>query len=45
MAQLVHRLNALPHGEVRDRVITNFLEQIKTLKSAMDQNEGKEKEN
>ena len=35
LAQLVHRINALPHGPVRDRVIQGFMEQIQTVEAAM----------
>lgn len=35
VAQLVHRINALPNGPVRDRVIQGFIEQIETVEAAL----------
>ena len=35
LAQLVHRINVLPRGAVRDRVIQGFMEQIGTVEAAL----------
>ena len=35
LAQLIDRLNNLPDGPVRDRVIRGFMEQIRTINTAM----------
>lgn len=40
LAQLVHRINALPHGKVRDQLIENMNRAIDMVSTAM----GEEKE-
>ncbi len=35
LAQLVHKINALPHGVVRDRLIQGFMEQVGVVEEAL----------
>ena len=35
IAQLVHRINALPDGPVRDALIRNFMEQVELVERAL----------
>ncbi len=37
LAALVNRINRLPHGSIRDKLIRNFLDQLDTLGDALGQ--------
>lgn len=41
LAQLVHRINALPHGKVRDQLIENMNRAIDMVSIAMGEEEEK----
>jgi hypothetical protein len=41
LAQLCHRINAPPHGAVRDQLIENFMQLIDTVTSSMNIEEDK----